>query len=185
MFERHFINVRPTKIVSNYLNMHFRQVTEYPIQLPTSPEGTPSSSPSKSSEEDLSLWANEIRAWQAVLGCRESMWDEVLLKSTELGGQIIESLPWTKLERSLTPRHRFETLFERYEREMRDRTALSMALTRGIGWAEPGKEPESPLDVHEGLDNLNKERIRLSQSNIEDIDPSVLVSCFVGLKGDF
>jgi hypothetical protein len=97
--------------------------------------------------------------------------------------EIIDSLPWTKDEKKLTPRQRFELLFERYEQEMRDRSALPIAM-RGVGWSEPGIEPGSS-DEHGEFDSLNldKQRIRLSQSSTEDVEPSLL--CFVGFKGSF
>jgi hypothetical protein len=145
-----------------------------------------STSVSKPFEEDLSAWANETLAWQCVVGCKETMWEEVQNRNRELGVQIIDSLPWTKEEAKLTPRQRFELLFERYEQEMRDRSALPIAMRTGVGWNEPWTEPEGSLDEHgavDSLQNLDKQQIRLSQSSTEDVEPSLL--CFVGFKGSF
>jgi hypothetical protein len=178
--------------------MHFRSVVEYPIQLPTSPDdlgnsepetstptqrNMPSTSALKPFEEVLSVWAKETLAWQCVVGCKETMWEEVQYRNRELGVEIIDSLPWTNDEAKLTPRQRFELLFERYEQEMRDRSALPIAM-RGVGWSEPGTEPGS-LDEHGEFDSLDldRQRIRLSQSSTEDVEPSLL--CFVGFKGSF
>lgn len=145
----------------------------------------PSTSVPTPVEEDLSVWANETLAWQCVVGCKETMWEEVQNRNRELGVQIIDSLPRVEGEEELSPRQRFELLFERYEQEMRDRSALPIAMRTGVGWSEPGIEPEGSLDEHGGFNSLNldKRRIRLSQSSTEDVEPSLL--CFVGFKGSF
>lgn len=70
--------------------MHFRSVTEAPIRLdiPHGEEGAAGMRmPSRAtySKDGLSAWSTELRAWQCVIGCKEMMWEEVQLKSKDLG----------------------------------------------------------------------------------------------------
>jgi hypothetical protein len=179
VFERRFINVRPTSIVANYLNIHFKQVTESPIYFHPLDDGSSHLRPG------LSAWANEFAAWQAVLGCKEAMWEEAVLVSQETGEDLFQELPLETEQEGFTMRQRFELLFERYEQEMRGRTGLSVALEKGLGWKEPGKKGVGPglQGLEEDLETLSKGQIALSQSSSEDVDTSRQISCFVGFKG--
>jgi hypothetical protein len=177
VFERRFINVRPTSIVANYLNIHFKQVTESPIHFHPLDDG--------GSRPKLSAWATEFAAWQAVLGCKEAMWEEAVLMSQEKSEDLFQKLPLMPEQEGFTMRQRFELLFQLYEREMRGRTGLSTALEKGLGWKEPGKRGFGAglQRLEEDLDTLSKGQILLSQSSSEDVDISRQTRCFVGFKG--
>lgn len=128
-----------------------------------------------------------LRAWQGVVGCKEAMWQESRKGRRDSRGDLLETSTWSRLESEMTPRQRFELLFERYEKEMRSHTAFSMAAWKGMGWEEPGNEisksrPSSGFGMD--LEQLTKERIALSQSAFDDLDPNLQVRYFIGFKGE-
>ncbi|PVG01983.1 S-adenosyl-L-methionine-dependent methyltransferase [Serendipita vermifera] len=208
VYERRFINLTPTKIVANYLNMNFRNVAEIPIHILSPLEETTTqntlldsqpatrrnsavrlTSPSSQVEaQSMGAWTASLRAWQGVVGCKESMWEEASTRS-QGGGNPLDSIQWMGEEAKLTPRQQFELLFERYEQEMRGRVALPVAIKEGLGWREPlsnisGRTGRT-LDILEGdLNKLDRGRLAFSQSTSEDADISRQMSCFIGFKGD-
>lgn len=177
VFERRFINVRPTSIVANYLNIHFKHVTETPVHFQTTDPEQGTTRPR------LPL---RFLAWQAVFGCKESMWEEAMIAGQETGKDLFHEIPPTEEEEGLTTRQRFELLFERYEQEMRSHTGLSTAIEKLLGWKKPGPNGERGdvlRDLEEDLKTLSKSEVALSQSSSHDVDMSRQISCFVGFKG--
>ncbi|KAG8810618.1 hypothetical protein FRC17_002856, partial [Serendipita sp. 399] len=202
VFDRRFINVKPTSIVPASMNLHLRSVTEVPIQFPASPKEkhkpvSPTTFASAKSsipfpETDTSIhrlsgWANELRAWQQVLGCKETMWEEILEKNRALQKDILDDLLWSPNEREfLSSRGRFDLLFSRYAQEMRQRIRLASKLMRSIGWSEPGQGVENMLGVLQSdLDVLEGGKIALSQSpGGDEVDPTQQIGCWVAHKGE-
>ena len=167
--------------MANYLNIHFKRVKESPIDFHSLEGDKPES------RTTLSSWANEFAAWKGVLGCKEIMWEEAILFSQETGEDLFYGLPLTQEQEGFDMRQRFELLFERYEREMRSRTGLSVAIEKGLGWREPGKQrlgAGSLRDLQDDLETFSKAQIAFSQSTSADVDMSQQISCFVGFKGD-
>jgi hypothetical protein len=116
------------------------------------------------------------------------MWEESRKGRRDSRGDLLESTVWTRQELEMAPRQRFDLLFERYEKEMRSHTAFSMAAWKGMGWEEPGNEisksrPSSGLFGMD-LEQMTKERIALSQSAFDDLDPNLQVRYFTGFKGE-
>ncbi|KAG8789725.1 hypothetical protein FRC15_003794 [Serendipita sp. 397] len=205
IFDRRFINVKPTSIVPASMNLYLRGVSEVPLQVPASTQspkekqrttlpGAPGNAKSTvpfpqtdASVNRFSGWANELRAWQKVLGCKETMWEEILEKNRVLQKDILDDLLWSPNERELlSSRGRFDLLFSRYAQEMRQRIRLASKLMKGIGWIEPGQCVENTLGVLQGdLDVLEGGKIALSQSpGGEEIDATQQISCWVAHKGE-
>lgn len=174
------------------MNISLRNVVEVPIHIPskspttdndprgesipTTPDythGKASSIPFPAASDSpchLFDWANELRAWQAVLGCKEAMWEELEKKTKEdrdikeTGEDLLRSLPWSKEERELRPRQLFELLFLRYEREMRKCISISTALRKRLGWSAGKHEHEYGV-FDENFDWLDRESRYASITN--------------------
>lgn len=207
VFSSRFINVSPVRIIPSSMNISLRNVVEVPIHIPskspttdndprgesipTTPDythGKASSIPFPAASDSpchLFDWANELRAWQAVLGCKEAMWEELEKKTKEdrdikeTGEDLLRSLPWSKEERELRPRQLFELLFLRYEREMRKCISISTALRKRLGWSAGKHEHEYGV-FDENFDWLDRE----SRYFAGEDESTRHMSCFLAQKGD-
>ncbi|KAF9015642.1 S-adenosyl-L-methionine-dependent methyltransferase [Cyathus striatus] len=103
---------------------------------------------------ERSLAMHLYRSYQSVLACQEGMWEELKDRIRNRREELV-SFGWDDDEEleELQNRKRFETLIERYRKDMQTRISLWCSLT-GIGWPLPVREPLSKAEL------IEEERMR-------------------------
>ncbi|TFK56638.1 hypothetical protein OE88DRAFT_1650028 [Heliocybe sulcata] len=104
--------------------------------------------------DDPTLTLHLYRAYQGVLGCQESMWEE-LKDRIRNRKESLKAFGWEddeELEGLKQSRQKFERLIERYRSDMHARLGLWHQLSQ-IGWQLPARETLSKAEL------LEEERI--------------------------
>ncbi|TFK36969.1 hypothetical protein BDQ12DRAFT_686169 [Crucibulum laeve] len=103
---------------------------------------------------ERSLAMHLYRSYQSVLACQEAMWEE-LKDRIRNRKEELAAFGWDDDEEleELQNRKKFETLIDRYRKDMQARVSLWCSLTER-GWPSPVREPLSKAEL------IEEERIR-------------------------
>ncbi|KAG8928112.1 hypothetical protein FRC01_006443 [Tulasnella sp. 417] len=169
MFERRFINVTPTRILPNYLNIHLSGVTagqhekeaekevkkEKPVPVAPQPPKKRKRKPMKFIAASQALTMMLVRSFKVVLGCREDMFEELLLQNG-LSESANGDPDHPQKAKVAALREKFDQAFDHYVSDMRDVAAIADGLVYTLGMKRPAKAALTP--AQEMDERLSREK---------------------------